>query len=231
MFWGAYEGLNKILVRIQSFSESDIAFTFGEDWVVKKYDDHAYYDILSGYGIKGVDFIGIYKNERLYLIEVKNYHKRSYSPVAPDLSDLKGVSPPLAADMHDKIGDSLRLIKIVNKYLARKWWYKISLFLKNTTRSQTIKKDWHFWNRVRELSENAQNVFPILWLEMDPLLLEQSDQINSNLISVLQKEYTKRKRLPCKRLQITSMGNNKKGKVLEDVVAKKKNKVKKEHRT
>ena len=204
----------------QSFRESDIEFTFGADWIVKKYDDHTYFKILSGYGLKGVDFIGIYKNEGLYLIEVKNYNKRSYSPVVPDLSDLEGQNPLLGSDIHGKIEDSLRLIRIVNKYLKTRWWFKISYLVRNTLKNKTIKKDWHFWTRVGELSENAQNVFPILWLEIDPLQIEQTDQIVSNLVPVLKGEFENRKRLLCKHLQITSIGTNTNKNVLKDVVAK-----------
>lgn len=201
----------------QPFKESDIEFTFGSDWIVKKYDNHAYFKILSGHGLKGVDFIGIYKNEGLYLIEVKNYYKRSYSPVEPDLSDVEGTHPLLGSALHSKIEDSLRLIKIVNKYLETRWWFKIAYFWRNTLSRKVIKKDWHFWTRVGELSENAQKVFPVLWLEMDSALIEQSNQSTSTVSVSLKSEYDKRKQLPTQVLQIISTKNYIRNKVLEGV--------------
>lgn len=201
-------------MKTQAFTESDIEFTFGTDWIVKKYDDHAYFKILSGHGLKGVDFIGIYKNESLYLIEVKNYHKRSYSPVGPDLSDLEGVNPLLGLNVHGKMEDSLRLIRIVNQYLVTRWWFKIAFFFRNTFNNKGISKDWHFWSRAGELSKDAQSVFPVLWLEVDSKLLDRSNQSTSSISVALRSEYGKRKQLPTQLLQITSIKNYIREKVL-----------------
>ncbi len=192
-------------MKTQSFKESDIEFTFGADWAVKKYDDHAYFKMLSGHGLKGVDFIGIYKNESLYLIEVKNYHKRSYSPVDPDWSDIEGGSPPLGAHLYGKMEDSLRLIRIVNKYLSTRWWFKMASYFRRTFKKEALQKDWHFWTRVGELSQDPASVHPVLWLEMDPKLYEPSDLRIASLTTRLQNEYAKGKALPTQPLQVVSI--------------------------
>jgi len=57
--------------------ESALLFDFEEtDWIVKKYDDHRYYKSLSGAGLKGVDFIGIFQQEKVVFIEVKNFRAK-----------------------------------------------------------------------------------------------------------------------------------------------------------
>ena len=51
-------------------AESDLLFEFPDDWVVRKYDDTAAYQSLSGHGLKGVDFIALVPDGTLWLIEV-----------------------------------------------------------------------------------------------------------------------------------------------------------------
>ena len=92
------------------FLESDIHFEFGENCLVKKFDEHRYYNILSGSGLKGVDFIVLYQFRQLVLIEAKNYKQRSFSPVPPDVTDLIGNPVPLAQQFGSKLKDSLTLI-------------------------------------------------------------------------------------------------------------------------
>jgi len=157
----------------QNFIESDISFSFDSDWTVKKYDEHAYFRILSGHGLKGVDFIGIYKQQSLYLIEVKNYHQRSYSPVAPDWSDITGTNPNLASAFNEKIKDTLQLIDVVILYLSRRWWSKPALTLHRLLGSTKLTKDWQFWTKVKSLTEDSSQVHPILYLALPPAFLHQ----------------------------------------------------------
>lgn len=192
-------------MKRQSFKESDMEFNFGADWLVKKYDEHDYFKLLSGHGLKGVDFIGIYKNESLFLIEVKNYRKRSYSPVDPDWSALQDDSPALGAQLHSKVEDSLKLIRIVNKYLSTRWWFKVAYYIRRVFKKESIQKDWHFWTKVGELVQEPENVNPVLWLEVTPKLYEQSELTIINLTTRLQNAYAKEKSLPTQSLQIVSI--------------------------
>lgn len=140
------------------FKESDIEFEFGRDCLVKKFDEHRYYNILSGSGLKGVDFIVIYKNEFLYLIEVKNYKKRSFSPVAPDVSDLLGDPCPLVDQFVEKIQDSITLINVVKKYLAKKWWFGLTEWIKKMLpEDYSLNRDMDFWLKAKAIIENDKS--------------------------------------------------------------------------
>ena len=59
-----------------TIQESGLVFTFPKNWVVKKYDEHRFYNYLSGLGFKGIDIIAITPERKLILIEVKNYINR-----------------------------------------------------------------------------------------------------------------------------------------------------------
>jgi len=176
----------------QIFTESDLLFTFNEDWVVQKYDDHAYFKTLAGYGLKGVDFVGIYKRSHLYLIEVKNYRQRDYSPVSPDWSDLEGVPIPLLHIFLEKIEDSLKLIRVVYRYLERKWWFNILRKLHNLVGNERLDKDWKFWDKVYKLSCIQESLNYILFIELDSKFLEEKKTNEANfkkqLDSALEKE-------------------------------------------
>jgi len=162
-------------MEYQKFIESDLQFSFNQDWVVKKYDDQNYFKLLAGQGLKGVDFIGIYKENFLYLIEVKNYRKRAYSPAAAIWTDLEGALPPLALTFVKKIDDSLKLIRVVERAQKRKWWLRLLYYVQDFTGDKRLNKDWKFWRRVYELSTQASTVYSVLWLELDPIFLTQED--------------------------------------------------------
>jgi len=154
------------------YKESDLTFEFNHDWEVMKYDEHAYFKILSGSGLKGVDFIGIYQHKWLYLIEVKNYHRRSYSPKEPDWSALKGNNPALVNDFFEKIVDSLKLIWLVERYLQRQWWYSVASWLRRLLNRNKMSKDWHFWKAVNTIALEPDNILAVLWIESGSPLLE-----------------------------------------------------------
>lgn len=61
---------------MNNIQESSINFDFqAPQWNVVKYDEHLAHKKVSKalHPTKAVDFLGVYKNERLFLIEVKNY--------------------------------------------------------------------------------------------------------------------------------------------------------------
>jgi len=58
------------------FKESDLTFNFSQkEWEIIRYDTHRYYKILSGAGLKGVDFLGIYQKNKVVFFEVKGTGK------------------------------------------------------------------------------------------------------------------------------------------------------------
>lgn len=88
------------------FEESDLVFEFGSHWQVFQFDKHHDYqnmkDVLEQ--TKGIDFLGIYDNRELYLIEVKNF--RGYRIENRDRL-LRG---ELAIEVAQKVRDSLACI-------------------------------------------------------------------------------------------------------------------------
>jgi len=163
-------------------TESDLSFDFDQDWVVKKYDEHAYFKLLAGCGLKGVDFIGIYQHKWLYLIEVKNYKKRRYSPVDPDWADLVGDNPDLAKDFALKISDTLRLVSVVMTYLQRQWWYKIVNRFRSFLGITKVNKDWHFWQAVANIENDPSLVIPTLYIESSKVFLERYTQTENEFL-------------------------------------------------
>ena len=59
----------------KTFEEAKLRFVFDDSWSVIKYDDHRdYRERISRLdGTKAVDFVAVYANEMLYLIEVKDF--------------------------------------------------------------------------------------------------------------------------------------------------------------
>ncbi len=145
------------------FHESDLTFKFDDNWQVYKFDDHRFYKYLSGQDLKAVDFIAIFKNEFLLLMEVKNYNKRKQSPVAPNIKNILGEEPALVHAFQKKISDSIRAIRAIRTFYERKWWfrvfYKMMPFLKQ---SETA-----FWLNASEILDDKKlSVHLVLWLEI-----------------------------------------------------------------
>ncbi len=165
-----------------TFKESDLRFQFSDaDWQIKKYDTHRYFKILSGAGLKGIDFLGIYRREQVVFFEVKNYHTNhaSKQPNYLVLAD----TPAFVEQVANKMEDTLRAINVIRQYLLRQWWYRF--FLKYERFIPTIfveQKDWYFWHRVEALINTQQAALFVLWLEIaTDNFLESRDKL---LISV-----------------------------------------------
>ncbi len=166
-----------------NYRESDLNIDFNLSWRLRRFDTSRYFKVLSGLGLKGVDFIAIDMEKKLYLIEVKNYKKRVKSPVAPDVSDLLGTNPALQDHFIKKIENSSQLLEVINKYMNRKWWYRL-LFKFRLSISTQIgnKSDWSFWlDAFHILTNKPQNVNCILLLELDESYLELDPIVLQNL--------------------------------------------------
>lgn len=192
-----------------TFNESSLSFSFDENWIIKPFDKHPFYQAISGRGFKGVDFIGIYKKETLVLIEVKNYHRRSISPVPPNITDILGSNPPLVNAFIDKIDDSELLINTVYKYFQRKKRYPIYQFLwRLFPKELFLKRKWAFWSKVYELFEKGgSNLHFVLWLELEQEYDLLSKQEVSIMPSKLQKVFKNYFTKPCQ-IYIASITNN-----------------------
>ena len=103
-----------------NFRESNIIFHFDQkDWWVVKFDEDKYYRFLSGDGFRGVDFVCIWKKEKSFLIEVKNFTQYDKEPL-PSPADL-------AEKCIQKFNDSLHLIRLAELLLKRKLMFKLFL--------------------------------------------------------------------------------------------------------
>jgi len=147
-----------------TFQESDLTFYFPNDWVVRKYDDTVAYQSLSGHGLKGVDFIALSPDGKLWLIEVKNYRPR-ISPRDGREYRAKRKSPEnLAVDIATKFNDSKRLIRIVDIYLRRGWWRRLQLWWYRL-RGPNLDSNFWFWSEARRRCDLDRATVFVLWME------------------------------------------------------------------
>lgn len=145
---------------MESFSESNYTFTFDKHWKVVKYDDHPYFRILSGRSFSGVDFVGIYRNEKLYILEIKNYYQYSKDGVIEDLDQF-------VSEIRGKMLDTLDLMRIIHKYHSRKLMFRFCIDLVNKLPS--LHYTWWIWNRMKDLESNKDFVFILLINSKEPL--------------------------------------------------------------
>lgn len=149
-------------IRTNVLLESGLRFAFSANWQVKQYDTHAYYKALVSSGMKAVDFLGIYE-DRLYLIEVKNYRYRFEGQ--PDI--VQPSAATLAETIITKTQDSIRAIQVIQRYHQRKWLYRLICPLLLRLPARWLGNwDWVFWTKAYELLERKAFMV-VLWVEMD----------------------------------------------------------------
>ena len=150
-----------------TFRESGLQFEFAAtDWWVLKYDAHRYFQIFSGAGLKGVDFMGIYQETQLVLVEVKNYRYRDQFPKTSYLLETDPTA--LAERVVRKIEDSLRAIRVLRRYYSRKWWFRTLMRLGWTVSFlKWFNKDGYFWYQAYQLMSAGQPISVWVWLESD----------------------------------------------------------------
>ena len=144
-------------------AESDLLFEFPDDWVVRKYDDTAAYQSLSGHGLKGVDFIALVPDGTLWLIEVKNYRPRSradreYRARRPD-------PQRLAEKVLGKFRDTDRLLRIVDTALRRRWWTRLRLRWQAWHGRPRPASNYWFWTEARRRLDDPARLVWVLWME------------------------------------------------------------------
>ena len=142
-----------------TFYESDLTFTFPDDWVVRKFDETVAYQSLSGHGLKGVDFICLEGADALWLVEVKNFRRRDERYRA-----VRRRPAALAGQVATKFTDSQRLINIVYRSMQRRWSTRFLLWWYRFYLRPRPKKTYWFWAEAeRRLREG--HVHYVLWLE------------------------------------------------------------------
>lgn len=132
------------------FWESGLHFQFPNNWRVVSYDQHRFFQAISGAGLSGVDFLGIAPDGRLWMIEVKNYSN------GPDPIPGKGPSDQLLKDsaslearLLKKAKDTRRGIAVVSAFLERKWIYRRWFqYQQRWTFLQAWFPEWGFWSEL-----------------------------------------------------------------------------------
>lgn len=150
-----------------TFLESDLQFNFAAtQWQIMKYDSHQYFKTLSGAGLKGVDFIGIYQQNQLVFFEVKNF--RAYAAEVNTTFSIFENTALFIENIQYKLEDTLTAINVIIKYLNRKSWYRYFLKLESYIPARFFQnQDWYFWHQIHRLwKRDAVKTF-VLWLEID----------------------------------------------------------------
>ncbi len=165
------------------FKESDLYFDFSAAWQVHPFDDHRYYQGLSGLGFRGVDFIGLYRDQ-LILIEVKNYRKRKGMPEGDALQVIREESLSFIAKMEAKVRDSLHIVDLIDRYYQRRWLSRSLQSLPPKIRRR-LQPRRHFWYQVIERAQEAKSCLFVLWLEADSDTRFVKEEIIPSLTHVL----------------------------------------------
>ncbi|HKK77755.1 MAG TPA: hypothetical protein VJ953_21935 [Saprospiraceae bacterium] len=160
-----------------AFAEGQLTFHFDPAyWQVRKYDDHAYFQGFSGVGLKGVDFIGIYQEDILVLLEVKNYTWR-YTPFREkDVRQSLRGPELIAAAVQQKMEDTLAGLRAIRIYYERKQarsWRWLDRFRKTDIEQL-------FWQRATSLLEQGK-IQCLLWLETEAEDAAFAEKIAGNL--------------------------------------------------
>lgn len=185
------------------FKESNLEFSFPDDWEVKQFDKTQFFKYFSGHGFKGVDFIAITPEGKLILMEVKNYTNQWQAAHINPTDNLKNDLPNFSQKIISKFEDTFHLVKIIHQVYLRKWWFRwfVPPFRKYFSFSFLSKKKWGFWLLVYELIEKKE-IELVLWLELakevpkkerNQIFIKISDTIHKDLNSYSFKIFNKEK--------------------------------------
>ncbi|HHH50501.1 MAG TPA: hypothetical protein ENK52_05945 [Saprospiraceae bacterium] len=174
-----------------SYPESGLLFSFPKNWRVFKFDDHRFYRYVSGYGIKGVDFIGITEEKRLVLIEVKNYTDRFPQDGIDPIQKIKKAPLDFAEQITLKFEDSFSLINGIHRFHQKQTWYRwlARPLLHILPQYISMKYDWGFWSISYQLLKNHQTDL-VLWLELGTKIsCDAEKKLKQEIASYFKKEF------------------------------------------
>ena len=171
-----------------TLQESDLIFQFDDTvWQVIKYDEHPYYKKLSGKGLKGVDFIGIYKQEKVVFIEVKNF--RDKHPTREEPFKVLTETKSFINSIGDKLEDTFRAVTAIQAYLKRRWWYRVYISCQQyLPQKWFLRQDWLFWHQVFHLAQQKNQIEFILWLEIEERISDNGKKELSDHIDKILEE-------------------------------------------
>lgn len=146
---------------MKEFRESGLNIRFSERyWAVRQYDVHPYYRALTRAGLKGVDFVAVSRDNRILLMEVKNF-TNSREPI-PNPENL-------STEIQRKIEETMQGMEAIYRMLERKWLFRqVQSFLPYFLAHQY---DWPFWARVGRLLSLSERIDQIALLVGAPASL------------------------------------------------------------
>ncbi|MCB9282578.1 MAG: hypothetical protein H6563_00775 [Lewinellaceae bacterium] len=184
-----------------TFTESTLSFTFlAEQGELIAYDRHRYYNAVKGSGLRGVDFLGIWKENTLVLLEVKNFRLREAAQSGPAILALLEQPDLVFTAMVEKKTDSLKGLDVIEALLRKRRLYRLlePFFGKLPPRWQR-SFPWAFWAKVWACRSNLRTV---LWLETDP----EYDGWEKSRVSQFRQEL--RKKLRAHYIELAGNGEN-----------------------
>lgn len=167
------------------FEESGLFFAFSDAWEVRPFDDHEYYRWVSGLGVRGVDFVGIYQ-DKLVLLEVKNYRRRAGMGASDAFQAVRDNPEAFAEKMSEKVSGSIRCMRAVNSSYQRRWWF--SWFERLPDRWKRRSPRSYFWYTVAEMTHDTSNCIFILWLEADTNTQATEQKLQQRLREILKEK-------------------------------------------
>ena len=150
--------------RSRTFIEGELQFSFSEDWLVRKYDAHTFYQGLSGIGLKGVDFIAVRPN-RMVLIEVKNYQRFRNGRIRQSVADALENPDKIGRRIAQKANDTFRAMEAIRAYYKRRLSYRLSYPFLRTFWWQW--SDFSVWSHATDLAEHTRTVDFLVWMITD----------------------------------------------------------------
>ncbi len=136
------------------YYESRLTFHFDpREWAVRRYDAHTYFQGLAGAGLRGVDFVALWRRQYLVLIEVKNY------------ADPRAVRPgkaELIQVLEAKFMDTLQGLSTIEAMLERKWFFRITR--PGWLRADARRFDWAFWAQAGHLCRQPAQCLAVPWI-------------------------------------------------------------------
>ncbi len=172
---------------MNTFTESGFEFSFASRWQVIRYDQHRFYSYLSGYGLKGVDFIAIdLKTRQLWLMEVKNFAPADWQGESPTMDLVLSSPEDYAEEMIAKFTDSLRLLKVIHDFYQKKWWYRLfsPLIRRILPFSYVAKFDFIFWPQAYQIVlQQAKEVNLSLFIEWRSRVKNKQIEVFNEVLS------------------------------------------------
>lgn len=136
--------------------------------MIHQFDDHRFYKQLAGQHVKGVDFIGVFQEKTLVLMEVKNYIDRYFKDDTNPSEIFLTNRQFYLEKIIKKFDDSLRVIQAVRRAYCKKWWYRLAekTLFRWIKMERMLHWEFVFWTVAWQLVEAKELRF-VLWLEIE----------------------------------------------------------------